>query len=59
MLSIMAVSSPHTYDPAPILSSISKVKFLPKIFLPSKFLDYKFWIASVKKYLASGYSERR
>ena len=59
MLSSMAVSSPHTYEPAPTRTSRLKECLLPRIDEPSTPAVSAIAIASRKRVMAVGYSERK
>ena len=58
MLSSMAVSSPHTYEPAPTRISTSNETIDPRIPSPSHPLARAMSTACVMTEMASGYSER-
>ena len=59
MLARIAVSSPHTKAPAPILMVMSKSTRLPRMSLPSSPAARHWRIASPRRSIASGYSARQ
>ena len=58
MLSNIAVSSPHTYEPAPTRTSTSKVSIESRMRSPSHPSSRAMSIARCMVSIASGYSER-